>query len=680
MPQSRRARTPIEDPLLSKLNVAQRKAVTTTEGPVLVLAGAGTGKTRVITFRVAHLLRKGVPPEAILAVTFTNKAAREMRERVGEILGREPAGLVLSTFHSFGARILRKEAAALGYRPNFNILDTADQLAFLRTILQEVRGAASPRAILGAISRAKSRFALPGEVLDAAGSDAEELVGLVYERYQEQLQAMNCVDFDDLILLPVTVLRRHEEIRARYQSRFRHLLVDEYQDTNASQYELLRLLVGPERNLCVVGDDDQSIYGFRGADRDKILAFERDFPGARVVKLEENYRSTESILKLANAIIAGSASRHKKTLVSRLGKGAPVRWVEASDDAAEVDHVLGEVQRLLWSGTPPASIAILIRAAVQARPFEEKLRLRRIPYTLIGGQSYYDRKEVRDVIAYWMAAANRRNDFALLRIINVPPRGFGSATIRRLRDLAAQRKVPILEALRLAAHEDFSPAQKSAAEHLCGLFDRASDRLKKRQFSAMARGIVEEAGYDEVLAQLYPDPLTRSNRRAAVDELLRSVESWEKEQGDFLDFLEALALSQEDPREKPQGGLSLMTLHGAKGLEFRHVFLVGAEDDIIPHRKAQAEGDKAIEEERRLFYVGITRAREALSISHARARTVQGRLRPAEPSRFLLEVAGKGLLDREVYDPHREATDDDVEEALATYRSLRKPAPSRPQT
>lgn len=676
------------DPLLSGLNRAQRDAVTTTEGPLLVLAGAGTGKTRVITYRIAHLLGRGTPPESILAVTFTNKAAREMRERVTQILGRRPEGLTLSTFHSLGARMLRREAGLLGYRSNYNIYDTADQIGLVRTIVREVcgvreAGGASagldPKAILGSISRAKNRSLLPDELAAEAGDDWESLVAAVYERYQGNLRAMNCVDFDDLILLPGRLLQKEPEVAHRYRVRFRYVMVDEYQDTNGAQYRFLRSIVGPERNLCVVGDDDQSIYGFRGAEMDKILGFERDFPGARVVKLEENYRSTSDILNLANAVIEGSLARHKKTLRSTRGSGARVRCVGVRDEIHEVDQALGEIQALHHRGTPWSSMAVLMRAAIQARPFEEKLRLRRIPYTLVGGQSYFDRKEIRDVLAYWMVALNPTDDFSLLRILNVPRRGFGNASMEKLSETARASGTPIRAVLRRVAggEGDFPSALRASSGRLADAFDRATERAARREFGAMARGLIEDASYADAVAELYPDPVARQARWACVEELFRSVDRWAAEEidGDLSEFVAAIRMDHEEPRgedRKETRGLSLMTLHSAKGLEFEHVFLVGVEEDLLPHRRSVEEGDKALEEERRLFYVGITRARKTLTILHAKTRSARGRTYPRKPSRFLEEVSGRGLLEEVEVNPDVAASADEVEDFLRLYKKLRE--------
>lgn len=668
---------------LRDLNPAQLDAVTSTKGPLLVLAGAGTGKTRVITYRIAHLLRKGALPQEILAVTFTNKAAREMRERVTELLGSKPKGITLSTFHSLGMRILRAEAAALGLRSNFSICDTSDQIALLRTILREIRGAvktADVRAVLAAISRSKNRFASAEKVGDDAEDDFDELVARAYRRYDEELRGLNCVDFDDLILLPVRLLKESGDVRKRYRTRFRYILVDEYQDTNGSQYRFTRALVSPERNICVVGDDDQSIYGFRGAEVDKILRFEKDFPGAKVVKLEENYRSSAAILDLANAVISANSNRHPKSLRSTLPPGPAVKWIEVADAEMEADCVLRQIGKLRAEENRRYSdFAILLRSALQARPFEEKLRLRRIPYTLVGGQSYFDRKEIRDALAYWSVVNNPSDDISFLRIINFPKRGFGSTTLRKLDEMARSRRLALVQTLEAVGSGagEFSDRLRQEARALSAIFRQARERLKKREYEKMCRELLTDAGYFGALRDLYPDPLTLASRQGAVEDLLESVKHWQRENphAAFDDFLGAVALTaQEDGRDekKKLRGVTLMTLHSAKGLEFPVVFLAGIEDEFLPHRKAVEEGEHAIEEERRLFYVGITRARERLLLTSAASRTTYGRERPRLPSRFLSEIEDADLLQKETYDPEATLAPEAVRSYVEAYRKLRR--------
>jgi ATP-dependent DNA helicase Rep/DNA helicase-2/ATP-dependent DNA helicase PcrA len=663
------------------LNAAQRQAVMTTRGPLLVLAGAGTGKTRVITYRIGQLLREGVDPENILAVTFTNKAAREMRERVGKLLGRRPKGLTISTFHSLGVRLLRANYKKAGLKANFTISDHADQIALLRGILRDIRGAITSgdiRAVQSKISLAKNRFHSPEDVLDHAEDDFDFLVARAYGRYEEGLRAVNCVDFDDLILLPVRMLQGCEETRRQHQKRFRYLMVDEYQDTNGSQYRFTQAVVGPERNICVVGDDDQSIYGFRGAEMDKILRFERDFPGATVVKLEDNYRSTKSILDLANAVISSNSQRHDKKLRATASRGLDVKWVQTDDEEEEVDYVLMRLQELHRNEQRAyEDIAILLRSVHQARAFEEKLRLRKVPYTLVGGQSYFDRKEIRDTLAYWTVAYNPRDDVSFLRILNYPRRGIGATAVASLDGLARSHACTLLEALRFAADGEgnLSRGGRVGARALYDSIQTARQRLERGDYARMCRGILDDVLYRESLKDLYPDTLTRDGRWAQIEGLIESVQDWQRRNPgrEFGQYLEALTLDargKEDDTKKR--GVSLMTLHSAKGLEFPVVFLPGVEEEILPHRKSVEEGDRAIEEERRLFYVGITRAREQLTILSSGSRVLYGKTRERVPSRFLTELEDPSLLSQEIYDASTPATEDKVSFFIDQYRSLKE--------
>ena len=670
-----------EERLLAGLNRAQREAVTATEGPLLVLAGAGTGKTRVITYRVANLLLRGVPPEAILGVTFTNKAAREMRQRVGALIKAEKTkGITLSTFHSLGVRILRAESEAVGLRRNFTIYDTSDQLSLLRTVMRDVKGPVSTgaaREVLSKISLAKNRFVTPEDLIDEASDDLEYMIATVYARYHEALTQLNCIDFDDLIRLPVKLLQENVDIRERYQRRFRYLMVDEYQDTNTSQYRFTQELVSPQRNICVVGDDDQSIYSFRGAERDKILNFETDFPGAKVVKLEENYRSTDCILKLANAVISINTERHPKELRSTLGRGSPVLWVKTPNSESEVDYVVREVVELIEHARRiPNDIAILFRSAIQARPFEEKFRLRRIPYRLIGGQSYYDRKEIRDAIAYWKVAHNPQDDLSLLRIINTPRRGFGTKSVERLNNLACDRQTSLYAALEFAVLDEgeFTPRVRSAARSLVTAFQRAHELEAEGKYGELCRGLLEDVCYRDALTELYTDPLTLQTRWASIENLYQSVDRHEAvtEDPSFGAFLQALTLDTDQDRDDKEHkhGVVLQTLHSAKGLEYPVVFLVGVEENMLPHRKSVEAGDRDIEEERRLFYVGITRARQRLILTSSKSRRNYGQDHATLPSRFLTELADSSLLQRETFETDSEVAAEDGRAAAKEYFRL----------
>ncbi len=646
--------------LRGQLNSAQYEAVTTHLGPLLVLAGAGTGKTRVITFRIASLLHEGVDPSSILAVTFTNKAAKEMKERVKELLGFHPKGITISTFHSLGVRILRTDSEALGLRTNFTIYDSSDQQSLLRGILRDIRGAVTSsdvRSVQSAISLAKNRFQDSDDLIDEAEDDWEILIARAFARYEEHLFSMNAVDFDDLIRLPVKLFKNNSEIRDKYQGQFRFVMVDEYQDTNGSQYRFTQSLVGAERNICVVGDDDQSIYGFRGAEMDKILKFERDFPGAKVIKLEENYRSTASILSLANRVISENSERYPKELKSTLGVGEPIEWVDTKDEPSEVDYVLRKISEI--KRTTKAryeDFVILMRSAFQARPFEEKLRLRQIPYTLVGGQSYYDRKEIKDVLGYWNVLSNPHDDVSFLRIVNTPKRGIGPTAIKKLDTFARSKNISVYESIFFASQGqgDFPPRMRASLKLLAEAFAKARDFKEEEDYGQMCRTLLDEICYKEYLHELYPDPLTVQSRWAAVEELCRGVEKWQEDNPgqSFSRYMEALMLqTQDEQADDDRRGVTLMTLHSAKGLEFPVAFLVGTEEEILPHKKSIEQGDRAVEEERRLLYVGITRAQRRLFIVGAKERKVYGATRVRLPSRFLTEIGDFEHWVKEYYDP-----------------------------
>ena len=677
-----------ENPVLRGLNPAQKQAVSTLEGPLLVLAGAGTGKTKVITHRIANLLRHGIPTENILAVTFTNKAAKEMRERVETLLGDRPRELVLSTFHALGMRILRAEAETLGLRSGFTIYDSADQVSLVRSILRDVRGAgpsSDADRVHTLISLAKNRLETPGDFLDRAQDDFEVLVARTYTRYAESLRHLNAVDFDDLILLPVRLLEESSETRKKYQERFRYVLIDEYQDTNGAQYRFTRALIGAERNICVVGDDDQSIYGFRGAEVDKILRFEKDFPGAQVVKLEENYRSTGAILELANAVIAQSPGRNHKALRTTAGQGRPVEWTEASDGEAEVAFVLERLRDHNAQGVQWGEMAILLRSSFQARAFEEKLRLQRVPYKLVGGQSWFDRKEIRDVLAYWTAAVNPSDDVAFLRIINVPQRGIGTVTVEKLDRFARETGMRLQEAARKIGNGDgeFQHRVREAFASVSAHFQQARSRLASGSAAAMARALLEDVGYREAIKDLYTDPLIRDARWASVEDLIKAVAEWEaRNPGErFSAYLNALLLEAKDDaddKEKAVQRVHLMTLHSAKGLEFPVVFIAGVEEEILPHRRSIADGDRGIEEERRLFYVGITRARTQLYLTSAKVRAYARAAVQRLPSRFLGEVSDRPLVQKREYNPQAVAGADVARRYRELYRSRVAGRPTSP--
>lgn len=637
--------------ILEGLNPEQRAAVTQTSGPVLVLAGAGSGKTRVITVRIAYLISNGVLPEKILAMTFTNKAAAEMRERLGKLVGKKKAGNVIaSTFHSFCLRTLREYAAEIGYPEGFTIADSSDQLAILKLSLRELH---IPEArikipeLQSRISLAKNRLDTPESFLARPGDTKHELVGRVWEKYRDVLRRSRRLDFDDLLTETLRLLKEKKAVRLELQARHRYLLVDEYQDTNGVQFEIVRQLVGPEKHLCVVGDDDQSIYGWRGADVSKILGFDKSFPGAKMVKLETNYRSTAQILGAANRVIQNNPNRHDKALRSAIGDGEPLMAVTMRDESVEAETVVAEIKHLVSQGHSYSDFAILFRTAVQPRPFEAELRMKEVPYVLVGGMSFFDRKEVRDVLAYLRVVANPRDEASLLRIVNSPPRGVGKTTLDRVLEFATQEGISVADAFDRA--QEIPKINMKAVEAVQGLRARLREvhRLhpKGEELVELSRRVVEEVAYRDEVRRLYPEDDEFEKRWAAVEEVFNFAENYvsRRKRPGLLGFLNELSLSasESDSAEDAarRQAVTLMTLHSSKGLEYPRVYLVGLEEGVLPHQRAAAED--GVEEERRLAYVGITRAQQALTLSWCAERARGGQKVTRHPSRFLLEVQGK---------------------------------------
>ncbi len=637
--------------ILEGLNPEQREAVEQTAGPVLVLAGAGTGKTRVITVRIAHLISKGVLPESILAMTFTNKAAGEMRERLAGIVGKKKAEKVIaSTFHSYCLRTLREFAEQLGFPEGFTIADSSDQLAILKLALRELHIAeASVKVpeIQSRISLAKNRIETPAQFLSKPGDEKHELVGRVYAKYADVLRRSRRLDFDDLLLETLRLLRENATVRAELQRRHRYLLVDEYQDTNGVQFEIVKGLTSAERNLCVVGDDDQSIYGWRGADVSKILGFGKSFPGAKVIKLETNYRSTSQILSAANRVIKNNPTRHDKTLRSAIGEGEPLLAITMRDEMVEAEKIVAEIKQLVEQGHSYSDFAILFRTAVQPRPFEAELRMKQIPYVLVGGMSFFDRKEVRDVLAYLRLVANPKDEASLLRIVNSPPRGVGKTTIDRVLDFATKQGISATEAFDRSA--EIEKINMKAVDAVLGLRASLANARKQHPLGedlvALCQRVIDESGYKEEVARIYPEKAEFEKRWAAVDEVLNFAENYVKKRKrpGLLGFLNELSLSATDSDSAEDAArrqaVTLMTLHASKGLEYPRVYLIGLEEGVLPHQRAAAED--GVEEERRLAYVGITRAQRALTLSWCAERARAGQKVQRHPSRFLLEVQGK---------------------------------------
>ncbi len=631
---------------LSNLNKQQRDAVLATEGPVLVFAGAGTGKTTVITYRIAHLIDSGVSPARILGLTFTNRAAREMAERVRKLaaLDARKKPPTLCTFHAFGARVLREHIKELGYKPKFTIYDTADQLALMRTVMQGVDLGSrdvSPRHILSQVSLAKNSGLVPGP-------EDESAAALLYDRYREGLKARNAVDFDDLVLLPVQLYEANRAIRDRYRRTYPCVLVDEYQDTNVMQYRLLRLLVGTRLNVCAVGDDDQSIYGWRGADYRNILKFERDFPGTRTIVLKRNYRSTQVILDAAGSVIACNPERKKKRLTGTRSKADPVRIISTEDETHEAKKIASDLQwRTRSPGAAWSDCAVLFRTNAQARHLEQEMRQRNIPYHLVGTTSFFDRREIRDLAAYLKAILNPYDEISLLRIINFPQRGIGPETISRLIRFSTNAKKPVGRVLRDAASAGAGPRECAGVEAFAGLLESFRRKASHARPSDLLRDVVERTGYRKAVELLYPSPREAEVRWTLVEEFVQAAAAYERAapKPSLRGFLETVSLDNRpeegDGNAEEEDRTSLMTVHSAKGLEFDHVYVAGMEEGLFPHRKSVGEEGDTIDEERRLFYVAVTRARHTLTLSYARSRSRHGHVMETEPSRFLAEVPAK---------------------------------------
>ena len=639
-------------PDFSGLNAPQRDAVTTLSGPLLVLAGAGTGKTRVITYRMVNLIANGIRADRILSVTFTNKAAKEMRHRTMQLLGQRtgPKPLV-TTFHAWCVRVLREDIEALGYPKQFTIYDRGDQEAAARKALRDIRVGEKSLRPGDLISRI-SRWKMSGVTEDRAGdfveSDFDSLASMAYRRYQQQLRGSGAVDFDDLLLLTVRLFQSDEAIRQKHQARFDHVQIDEYQDTNGVQFELMAHMVSAHRNICVVGDDDQSIYGWRGAEVEHILNFGGHFPGTKTIRLENNYRCTDQIINFANRLVRHNRNRHDKKLIAHKREGAPVRMLAFEDETAESEHVVGEIEYLISElGVRPGDVAILFRTNEQPRLFETEMRRLNVPYRLFGGQSFFDRKEIRDVLCYLKVLASPHDESSLLRIINTPSRGIGSSSTEKLVALAVGRGIPLRKVIPEAAEAGTVPARALAAvAAFRQLLDRYQTEMSDHpgQMAEITRRLLKEIDYDSEINRQYKEESQQEQRRAVVEDLVNSMGQYvERESAPSLTgFLETTALMDrdEDPNEKENTNLvSLMTLHSAKGLEFPRVYLVGMEENLLPHKRSVESGlEKDISEERRLAYVGLTRAMDHLTLTRGKSRMKWGKRRESMASRFLFEM------------------------------------------
>ncbi|MBM3998701.1 MAG: AAA family ATPase [Planctomycetes bacterium] len=644
------------------LNAPQRLAVRTLRGPLLVLAGAGTGKTRVVTYRIAELIRHGVAPDRILGVTFTNKAAGEMAERITGLLGARGKGKArprIATFHAHALDVLRRHIVRIGYPARFAIYDRGDQESVARSVLREIRVPTEtlrPSDLLFHIGFWKSRSISPKDALATASTDRELTAATGFRRYQKALKLAGAVDFDDLLLCVNELFDKFPDVRDAESTRFDHLLVDEYQDTNGAQYRIVRTLASPHRNLCVVGDDDQSIYGFRGAEVEHILRFQKDWPDAVVVRLEDNYRCTAEILNVANRLIAFNRHRHDKVLRPSRPGGAKPLIEQYPDEEAEAREIVARIEkRMRLPGRSPRDFAVLFRTNEQPRPFETELRRRNVPYVLVGGMSFFDRGEVRDALAYLRLLESPDDEVSLLRVINTPARGIGKKTVESLVAKAVAAGVPawsIIEDSRGTG--DLPPAARNAVNAFAADVRTFRGRFLSGEVSSLhdfAREWLVHVRYRSHLDQQFDDVNERDARWANVEQVINALAAFERnapkaELGDFLRELTIQSRDQDDDKEKElrRDAVVLMTLHSAKGLEFPEVYLVGMEEGVLPHHRSLGDDASAVDEERRLCYVGITRAQESLTFSMALSRRKWGKPRETQPSRFLFELAG--LADR----------------------------------
>lgn len=623
---------------MSNLNEEQQEAVQTTSGPLLVLAGAGSGKTRVVTYRILHLLESGVSPMSILGLTFTNKAANEMKQRIRNIA---PYDVLICTFHSLGARILRESISSLGYRRDFTIYDEEDSNKLLKLCLESRNDSTKDgevKACKSAISHFKNHM-IPPE--DSVGN--EDAFGEIYHLYQQKLKECNAVDFDDLLFLPVMLFRSCPDVLAYYQRRWSHLLVDEYQDTNQAQYELMRFLVAQSQNLCVVGDPDQSIYSWRGANIHNILNFDKDYPNAKVIRLEQNYRSTNNILEAANALISHNTDRYEKSLWSNLGEGEKIKLFTAGDELEEARYVIGQIQHYELS-YPRREMVIFYRTNAQSRPFEDKLLQAGIPYVIVGGVSFYRRREVKDILAFLRMAYSGCDYISFIRTINLPKRGIGEATMEKIGQCAEKENlsifgccIAIAEGKTFSAPFTFSEKHRKAIGNYVQMIRELNAKSNTETLASLVKSTIEATNYLEYLRE---DKETFEEREENLSQLVDKAAEWEIQATNpsLESFLEELSLKASiDETDNTKDRLNLMTIHNGKGLEFEVVFLAGLEEDLFPHINSKDSQD-AIEEERRLCYVGLTRARHHLTITHARARRIWGMWRPFYASRFLKEI------------------------------------------
>ena len=643
----------VTEKLVKGLNPEQKKAVRTTDGPLLIMAGAGSGKTRVLTHRIAYLMvEKGVAPWSILAITFTNKAAREMKDRIGNLLGPDAEDIWISTFHSMCVRILRRDIDRIGYSRNFTILDSTDQQSVIKQILKDLNIDSKKydaRSLLAAISSAKNELVDSSEYEKTAADYFSRIVSDVYKEYERRLRKNQALDFDDLIMKTILLFERVPEVLSYYQRKFQYIHVDEYQDTNRAQYMLVKLLAARFKNLCVVGDSDQSIYRWRGADIANILSFEKDYPDANVIFLEQNYRSTKRILQAANEVIANNSNRKPKNLWTENLEGEKIKYYNADNEQEEAAFVVGKILELTRdSGKTSKDIAILYRTNAQSRVMEEYLLKSNLSYTIVGGVKFYDRKEIKDILAYLRLVANPHDDISLRRIINVPKRGVGATSLDRIADFAAMQDTSMFDAIENIDLIGLSPKVTKAVREFAELIKGYTNMQEYLSVTELVEEILDKSGYKEMLKA--EKTIESQSRLENVDEFLSVTQNFENTSEDktLIAFLTDLALvadiDQMDKEETSNENITLMTLHSAKGLEFPVVFLLGMEEGIFPHSRSLFE-EVEMEEERRLAYVGITRAEKELYLTNAQSRTLFGRFSRNPVSRFIGEIPSELLVD-----------------------------------
>jgi len=654
------------------LNPEQARAVLHTDGPLLLIAGAGSGKTRVLTHRMAYIAANFAQPYNILAITFTNRAAKEMKERVEQLMPRGAHDMWVSTFHACCVRILRRDIHHLGYENSFTIYDTDDSTRLMKFVIKEMNLNEKmyvPKAVLGEIGRAKDEMIGPEEYVKFSGGYRADTIGEIYKKYQKQLASNNALDFDDIILKTLELFDKFPEVLEKYAHRFRYIMVDEYQDTNTAQYNLVKKLASGHGNICVVGDDDQSIYGWRGANIRNILDFEKDFPGAVTIKLEQNYRSTSKILEAANAVIANNDGRKGKVLWTEADGGDPIKTHRAESDLAEADYIVDKIEQGVAKGQPRKDFAILYRTNAMSRVIEDKLVQRNIPYRIFGGLRFYERREIKDALSYMRAIANPLDDISIKRIINVPKRGIGDAAIEYFEGVANEQGIKFYEALRRAGELTQNKARAAKIGEFVSLIEELQQDAKNLTLGEFAKAVLSKSGYDKSIAD--EDEAQGTDRAANLAELVSKVAEFELAQVGEVTlpaFLEEVALVADiDALNENDDAVALMTLHSSKGLEFPTVFLPGLEEGIFPGYRAATGDKKEMEEERRLCYVGITRAREQLYITHAQRRMTNGETRYNLKSRFLEEIP-MDLVEKDGKNVTATNEAKQAEEPLATHR------------